>query len=91
MEVERTVAIAVAWIASTAVIWIVTLLLSDLGAWESLSASVSTLGNVGPSVVEASAFMRLGPGGKVCYILAMVAGRLEILPFLLIFSRRVWR
>ncbi len=91
MEVERTVAIAVAWIASTAVIWIVTLLLSDLGAWESLSASVSALGNAGPSVVERSAFMNLGPGVKVCYILAMVAGRLEILPFLLIFSRRVWR
>jgi len=91
MEVERTVAIAAVWAVSTAVIWIVTLLLSDLGAWESLSASASALGNVGPSAVGTAAFMKLGPGVKVCYILAMVAGRLEILPFLLIFSRRVWR
>ena len=91
MEVERTIAIAVAWIASTTLIWIVTLLLSDLGAWQSLSASASALGNVGPSAVETTAFMKLGPGVKVCYILAMVAGRLEILPFLLIFSRRIWR
>jgi len=91
MEAERTMAIAAAWAASTAVVWIVTLLLSDLGAWEALSASASAIGNVGPSAVEKAAFMGLGPGVKVCYILAMVAGRLEILPFLLIFSRRVWR
>jgi trk system potassium uptake protein TrkH len=90
-EVERTVAIAVGWAVATALIWIVTLSLSDLGAWESLSASASALGNVGPSAVSTSVLMRLGPGVKVCYILAMVAGRLEILPFLLIFSRRVWR
>jgi len=90
-EVERATAIAVGWSIATAVIWVVTLLLSDLGAWESLSASVSALSNIGPSAVEASTFRSLGPGVKVCYILAMVAGRLEILPFLLIFSRRVWR
>ncbi len=91
MEAERTVAIAVVWAGLTAAIWLVTLLLSDLGTWEALSASASALGNVGPSAVETSAFMQLGPAVKVCYILAMVAGRLEILPFLLIFSRRVWR
>jgi len=90
-EVERTVSIAVAWAVSTVVIWAMTLLLSDLGPWASLSASVSMLGNVGPNAVESGAFLRLGPGVKVCYSLAMVAGRLEILPFLLIFSRRAWR
>ncbi len=90
-EVERTTSIAVGWLASIALVWILTLLLSDLGAWESLTASASALGNVGPSAVEVSVFVGLGPGVKVCYILAMIAGRLEILPFLLIFSRRVWR
>ena len=90
-EVERTTSIAVLWLVSIVLVWIATLLLSDLGAWESLTASASAIGNLGPSAVETTAFMRLGPGVKVCYILAMVAGRLEILPFLLIFSRRVWR
>jgi Trk-type K+ transport system membrane component len=33
----------------------------------------------------------IGAPLKVCYILLMIAGRLEILPLLLIFSRRVWR
>ena len=90
-EVERTTSIAVVWLVSIALVWVATLLLSDLGAWESLTASASALGNVGPSAVEMSAFLELGPGVKLCYILAMIAGRLEILPFLLIFSRRVWR
>ena len=90
-DVERTAAIAIAWVAATAVLWAITLLLSDLGPWASLSASVSMLSNIGPNAVESGAFMGLGPGVKVCYSLAMVAGRLEILPFLLIFSRRAWR
>jgi trk system potassium uptake protein TrkH len=91
MEVERTVAIAVAWLVSIVFVWTATLLLSDLGAWESLSASASAVGNLGPSAVGTAALRSLGPGVKLCYILAMIAGRLEILPFLLIFSRRVWR
>jgi Trk-type K+ transport system membrane component len=33
----------------------------------------------------------MNAGVKIFYILAMVAGRLELLPLLLIFSRRVWR
>ena len=90
-EVERTMSIAIGWAIAMATVWVVTLLLSDLGAWESLSASVSAVSNIGPSAVEGSTFRSLGPGIKVCYILAMIAGRLEILPFLLIFSRRVWR
>ncbi len=90
-EAERSTAIAVVWAVSLALVWILTLLLSELGPWESLTASASALGNVGPSAVDLPTFLRLGPGVKVCYILAMVAGRLEILPFLLIFSRRVWR
>jgi trk system potassium uptake protein TrkH len=49
------------------------------------------LGNVGPNYVPSEVFLNIGPGAKVIYILAMVAGRLEILPLLLIFSRRVWR
>ena len=91
VEAERTTSIAVVWAASIGLVWILTLLLSELGPWESLTASASALGNVGPSAVDMPTFLRLGPGVKVCYILAMVAGRLEILPFLLIFSRRVWR
>ncbi len=91
LEVERTVAIAVAWAGATFLLWILTLLLSGLETWEALSGSVSAISNIGPSAMEPGAFRSLGTGVKLCYIVAMVAGRLEILPFLLIFSRRVWR
>jgi trk system potassium uptake protein TrkH len=90
-EVERTASIAVAWMIAIAIIWLATTLTSRLGTWGSLSAAMSALGNVGPHFADPVTFAEIGPGVKVCYILAMVAGRLEILPFLLIFSRGVWR
>jgi len=90
-EIDRTIAIAISWIGALGITWIVGSALSALTGWESLSAALSALGNVGPTYVDPSQFVRLGAGVKVIYILAMIAGRLEILPFLLIFSRRVWR
>jgi len=90
-EIDRTVAIAIAWIGTVGIVWMVVSALSRLSGWESLSAALSALGNIGPTYVDPGRFAQLGVGVKVTYILAMIAGRLEILPFLLIFSRRVWR
>jgi len=90
-EVERTTAIAVGWTLALLVVWMGTTFVSGLDAWGSLSVATSALGNVGPHFVDVQTFAGVGPAAKVLYILAMVAGRLEILPFLLIFSRRAWR
>jgi len=90
-EVERAAAVAVGWAGTLVLVWLAAGAASGLSGWESLSAAVSALGNVGPNYVPSQAFLNIGPGAKVIYILAMVAGRLEILPLLLIFSRRVWR
>lgn len=90
-EVERTVTVAFAWAVSIVLVWTILLLLSDVSTWEGLSASVSAVSNIGPSALSATKLRAFGSGLKVCYILAMVAGRLEILPFLLMFSRRTWR
>jgi len=90
-EVDRAVAIAISWVGALVIVWLLGTALSSLTGWESLSAAMSSLGNVGPTFVEPSRFVGLGAGVKVTYILAMIAGRLEILPFLLIFSRRLWR
>ncbi len=90
-EVERAAAVAVGWAGSIVLVWLAVSAASGLGGWESLSAAASALGNVGPNYIPSEAFLRIGAGAKVTYILAMVAGRLEILPLLLIFSRRVWR
>ncbi len=91
VEVERAAAVAVGWAGAIVVVWLAASAVSGLGGWESLSAATSALGNVGPNYVPSQVFLSIGPGAKVIYILAMVAGRLEILPLLLIFSRRVWR
>jgi len=90
-EVDRTVSVAIAWFAAIAVVWMVGTLLSSLSGWESLSVAVSAVGNIGPSYASAQALAALETGPKLLYVAAMIAGRLEILPFLLIFSRRVWR
>ncbi len=90
-EVERAAAVAVGWAGSIVLVWLAASAASGLGGWESLSAAAAALGNVGPNYIPSEAFLRIGAGAKVTYILAMVAGRLEILPLLLIFSRRVWR
>jgi len=90
-EAERTTGIAVGWIAALTIVWLVTTLVSNLDGWGSLSVALSSLGNVGPHFVAPDAFAEVGATAKVFYILAMVAGRLEILPLLLIFSRRAWR
>jgi len=90
-EIDRAVAISISWIGAVVIVWMIGSALSALTGWESLSAALSAIGNVGPTYIDPSEFVQLGAGVKVTYILAMIAGRLEILPFLLIFSRRVWR
>jgi trk system potassium uptake protein TrkH len=91
VETERAIAITVAWLLGVLFFWFLGTLLSRLGGWESLSAALAMIGNVGPNYIPVGSFARLGAATKVLYIVAMVAGRLEVLPFLLLFSRRTWR
>ena len=68
-----------------------TALLSDHGPIESASGMFSALGNIGPCYISVGDMTALHPAIKIVYILGMVAGRLEILPLLLLFSPRTWR
>ena len=90
-EVHRTIAVVVAWLGFLFLGWIVTTLLTQLDGWQALSGITSSLGNVGPSFIELGAFRSIGIPAKLVYIVAMLAGRLEILPILVCFSRRTWR
>lgn len=60
-------------------------------ALECLSLSVSALSNVGPSLMPMAMVAVLPPLSKLLLMVWMVAGRLEILPVLVLFSRRLWR
>jgi trk system potassium uptake protein TrkH len=56
----------------------------------SASGMFSALGNIGPCYISVGEMTRLHPLIKLVYIVGMLAGRLEILPILMLFSRRTW-
>jgi len=66
-------------------------LFTDLGSWEAFSGMFSAVGNIGPCYISVQEMSELPAVVKLTYILGMLAGRLEILPVLLIFSPRAWR
>jgi len=90
-EIERTVSVVAAWGVFLWVGWMLTTLVGRLDGWASLSGMVSALGNIGPQFIQPSVNAELGWTVKIVYALAMVAGRLEIVPLIILFSRRTWR
>ena len=90
-EVRRASALFFAWIALLLIGGLATALLSEHGALESVSGMASALGNIGPCYISIAGLTTLHPVVKVVYILGMLAGRLEILPVLLLFSVKTWR
>ncbi len=93
-ELRRIAALFFAWMLLLFIGSGVTALLSDHGPLESASGMFSALGNIGPCYISAgpvNEMAQLHPIIKITYILGMLAGRLEILPVLLLFSRRTWR
>ncbi|MCG6982916.1 MAG: TrkH family potassium uptake protein, partial [Deltaproteobacteria bacterium] len=69
----------------------VTEYLSQHNGYVALSGMFSALGNVGPCYIPVAEMGQLHPIIKIVYILGMLAGRLEILPVLLLFSLKAWR
>jgi trk system potassium uptake protein TrkH len=90
-EVVRAATVLFGWIGLVAISAIVLNLSSTLSVVEALSGGLSVVGNVGPSLIDTAAFERLGVAAKLWMMVAMIAGRLEILPVLLLIQRRAWR
>ena len=90
-ELHRIATLIFAWCVLIFFGGIVTALLSDHGAMASASGMFSALGNIGPCYIAMPDMVSLHPLIKVVYILGMLAGRLEILPVLLLFSSRTWK
>ena len=91
VEVRRVTALFTAWMFLLAMGGMVTAFFSDHGALESFSGMASALGNVGPCYISASEMIRLSPVVKLTYIIGMLAGRLEILPILMLFFKKTWK
>lgn len=90
-EIMRASGLFFAWVLLLIIGGGVTAFFSDLGAYESLSGMFSALGNIGPCYISTPVMGQLNSIIKLVYIFGMLAGRLEILPVLLLFSGRAWR
>jgi trk system potassium uptake protein TrkH len=90
-EIQRGCAIYFTWMAMLLLGGAVTEILSEYGGYQALSGMFSALGNVGPCYIPYDKMNQLHPVVKLVYVIGIMAGRLEILPVLLLFSRRTWR
>ena len=90
-ESSRVGALFFAWVVILVIGGGITAVFSDQNAWQSFSGMFSALGNIGPCYISAEDMINIHPVVKVTYIFGMLAGRLEILPVLLLFSRKAWR
>jgi len=90
-EMRRISALFFAWMVLLIMGGAVTALLSELPPLEAASGMFSALGNIGPCYIPAQDMRLLHPLVKITYIVGMLAGRLEILPILLLFTPGAWR
>ncbi len=90
-EVHRVAALFFMWIVLLVVGGAITALFSNQGPWQSFSGMFSALGNIGPCYISVQDMIGIHPVVKITYIIGMLAGRLEILPVLLLFSRKAWK
>ena len=91
VEINRVSAIFFIWVSLLIFGGTVTALLSSLDGYSAFSGMFSAMGNIGPCFITVPQMGSLDPLIKIIYIFGMLAGRLEILPLLLLFSPRAWR
>ena len=90
-ELKRVTGLFFGWLILLAAGGFITALFTDLGSWEAFSGMFSAVGNIGPCYISVQEMSELPAVVKLTYIFGMLAGRLEILPVLMIFSPRAWR
>ncbi len=90
-ELQRIGALLGGWLLLVGLGAMVTAWYSDLDGWQSLSGMASAVGNMGPFYFSVAKMASLHWVIKVVYIVGMLAGRLEILPLIVLLSRRTWR
>ena len=90
-EVLKIAALFFGWLFLIIIGSVITAIFSNLSAYQSISGMLSAVGNIGPFYFSVGKMASLSPVIKITYIIGMLAGRLEILPVFLIFSKRVWK
>jgi trk system potassium uptake protein TrkH len=90
-EFKRITGLFSGWLLLILIGGLITAFFTNLGSLESVSGMFSAVGNIGPCYITAKQMAELPAIVKLTYILGMLAGRLEILPVLLIFNFRAWK
>ena len=90
-EIKRITGLFFGWLLLIVAGGFITALFTDLNSWQSFSGMFSAVGNIGPCYFSVQEMSDLPAVVKVTYIFGMLAGRLEILPVLFIFSPKAWR
>ncbi len=89
-EVYRAGALFFFWLFLIFIGGAITAALTHQSAWQSFSGMFSVMGNIGPCYISNQDLININPIVKVVYIFGMLAGRLEILPVILLFKRKAW-
>ncbi|OIO25657.1 cation transporter [Candidatus Micrarchaeota archaeon CG_4_10_14_0_2_um_filter_55_9] len=79
------------WIALLFVGGAITAAATGYPVFESFSGMASALGNIGPSLIPASEIPLLPDAVKFTYMIGMLAGRLEIIPLLVLLHPSGWK
>jgi len=93
---EKVLANINAYFAAYVIILVVCTLILSLDGFNletNLSAAIATFNNIGPGMAAVGPMCNFGAYGalsKLTMSLAMLAGRLEIFPILILFSRSTW-
>ncbi|MFP3904823.1 MAG: TrkH family potassium uptake protein [Armatimonadota bacterium] len=79
------------WLALIAGGTVISMLFTDHEFLSAASGMLSAVSNMGPAYLSAQELVDMVPAVKITYILGMLAGRLEIIPIVLLLSPRAWR
>ncbi len=90
-ELKRVTGLFLGWLFLLLIGGFITAFFTNLGVIESFSGMFSALGNIGPCYISVRQMAELPVIVKFTYIIGMLAGRLEILPVLIIFNYKAWK
>jgi len=89
-ETLQTISVLVfAWLLIVFMATGLVMAIEDMTFMAALSGTVSAAGNMGPVFMEGEVMIDLSEPVKLIWIFVMIAGRLEMLPVLAIFNRKV--
>ena len=79
------------WVSAVFLGTLTVMFLDEASLMGALSGTVSAIGNMGPVYMGTEQMIGLSLGSKITWIIAMIAGRLEMIPLLAIFNSGIFK